>query len=118
MSLISWHALFPVVHFRTTRRTLKHRSVVEKSTTASSTSSPALDATFGDISQFTVVLDEADYLREEAAEETAFRVAEVELMLESPTVRLDAEAAACFGSGSLSHTVSASLLCSLRRRTR
>lgn len=84
-ALIASRSLFPVVHFRTTRRTLRHASNTE----AGTVDKP--DSTH-EYSSLTVVLDEADYLRGGSEDTSLFRVAEVEIVLDSPTSNAVSEA--------------------------
>lgn len=99
MSLVRSHSLFPIVHLRTTRRTLRHqpRNDGAESASASSaagSSTPAVACPPHPHSAFEVVLDEADYLRDppglEGLSLHAFRVAEVEIVLTDPSVSIRA----------------------------
>ena len=95
MSLVRSHSLFPIVHLRTTRRTLRHQpdndsACSAAASSAAGASTPAVACPPHPHSAFEVVLDEADYLRDppglEGLSLHAFRVAEVEIVLTDPSV--------------------------------
>jgi hypothetical protein len=91
MQFIEEHRLFPIVHFRTTRRTLKHDATAASSAASSApAASSAFSACALPLSSFTVVLDEADFLRAppprpDGQAHRVFALAEVELLLVDPS---------------------------------
>jgi len=92
MAFIQEQQLFPVVHLRTSRRSLTHqpeREVTAASSAALSSAAASVSASQLPLPSFTVVLDEADFLQPQSAAsvptQSGYCLAEVERVLTDPS---------------------------------